>query len=521
VEILPLPEADALDLVRDFQPDHRFASAAEETAARAIVRALGGYTLAVELAGAYLGEHAKEGYGPADFLQKLEREGLTVVDALGQEPRVAAQVRHERGQKQVGALLAWSVARLSPPARAALEFASVLQPDAIPLAWLEELVRGAHGPALAAVAGEPARWPGLWAELHGLRLMHPAEEAEVDEGHRSLLPRLVRLHRFVAAELAQADARREETVAAVDVFFDRLMHRFEAEVGKCEDTALRAQHAWLREQLDHLIGRYPTASLLRSAGVAADFEGEHHSLGRALEFTARILAAKEKILAANPPSARAARDVSVSLIKLADFLASRGQAGDAEQALGYYERSLAVSEQLRAANPPSAQAARDVSVSLDRLADFLARRGQAGDAEQALGYYERSLAVSEQLQAANPQSAQAARDVSISLERLAAMAAKTPGAEAAKRALAYQQRALGLGVGLYEANRASVFFGRTAAVSYFLTYQRAEAAGEVELAGQCLAGCHGVLKALIGGGAQLDAAMVGLFEQLEGLFGGK
>ena len=49
VEIKPLPEADALDLLRDFQPEHRFICEAEEQAARDIVSALGGYTLAVEL----------------------------------------------------------------------------------------------------------------------------------------------------------------------------------------------------------------------------------------------------------------------------------------------------------------------------------------------------------------------------------------------------------------------------------------------------------------------------------------
>ena len=54
--------------------------------------------------------------------------------------------------------------------------------------------------------------------------------------------------------------------------------------------------------------------------------------------------------------------------------------GDAEKALGHYERSLEVRERLLRANPESGQAARDVSVSLNKLADFLASRGQPGDA---------------------------------------------------------------------------------------------------------------------------------------------
>lgn len=54
-------------------------------------------------------------------------------------------------------------------------------------------------------------------------------------------------------------------------------------------------------------------------------------------------------------------DAPVSLLKLADFLASRGQSGDATQAMGHYERSLAVSERLLLANPESAEANRDVT----------------------------------------------------------------------------------------------------------------------------------------------------------------
>ncbi|MFN7841416.1 MAG: hypothetical protein ACK5N9_06780, partial [Pirellula sp.] len=102
-----------------------------------------------------------------------------------------------------------------------------------------------------------------------------------------------------------------------------------------------------------------------------------------------------------------------------DFLRQRGQSGDAESALRHYERGLKLSEDLLAANPGSAQALRDVSLSLERLGDFLRQRGQSGDAESALRHYERGLKLREDLLAANPDSAQALRDVWISLWRLA------------------------------------------------------------------------------------------------------
>jgi tetratricopeptide (TPR) repeat protein len=95
---------------------------------------------------------------------------------------------------------------------------------------------------------------------------------------------------------------------------------------------------------------------------------------------------------------------------LGDFLASRGQAGDAEQALAYYQRSLTVSEELLRANPQSAQAARDVSVSLERKGDLLLRLNRSAEAAEL---FKQVLPIREKLLAANPGSAAAKQDVAV------------------------------------------------------------------------------------------------------------
>src|SRR4029077_2126789 len=140
--------------------------------------------------------------------------------------------------------------------------------------------------------------------------------------------------------------------------------------------------------------------------------------------------------------------LSVSLNKLGDFLARRGRPSDAEKALGHYQRNNQGLERLLRDNPQAGQAARDVSVSLDRLGDFLARRGQPGDAEKALGHYERSNEVSEALLRDNPQSGQAARDVSVSLERLGDFLARRGQPGAAEKALGHYERSLEVREGL-------------------------------------------------------------------------
>jgi len=245
-------------------------------------------------------------------------------------------------------------------------------------------------------------------------------------------------------------------------------------------------------------------------------QGKPGDYDKALGHYRRSLEVRERLLVANPKSAHAARDVSVSLGRLADFLAGRGLLGDAEQALGHYRRSLEVDERLLVANPESAQAARDVSVSLGWLADFLASRGLPGDAEASLGHYRRSLEFCERLLVANPESAQAARDVSVGLQRLAKCEGGWAGREA--KALELQTRALGLALKLRERNPQSVFHGRAAAVSFLLTSQRAQAAGQEELAAKYLAGCYGVLDELISAGCQLDPPMMSLHAQLKPIF---
>ena len=66
-----------------------------------------------------------------------------------------------------------------------------------------------------------------------------------------------------------------------------------------------------------------------------------------------------------------------------------------------------MAQQLFEANPNSAQAAHDVSVSLDRLGDFYLGRGPSGDAERACAEFEECLRIRKQLFEANPNSAQA------------------------------------------------------------------------------------------------------------------
>ena len=150
---------------------------------------------------------------------------------------------------------------------------------------------------------------------------------------------------------------------------------------------------------------------LAQSGVRASAEVALKDYTRSLEL-------REKLLQASPDYGLEARDVSVTLIKLGDFLVQRGQRWDAETALKYYTRSLELSEKILQAHPGYGEATRDVSVALERLGDFLVRRDQPGDAEAALKHCTRSLELREKLLQSNPNSAQAVCDVALSLRNL-------------------------------------------------------------------------------------------------------
>ncbi|HEY3368612.1 MAG TPA: hypothetical protein VGK74_26440 [Symbiobacteriaceae bacterium] len=600
-----LAEEDAVKLITDHQPDGRWPAAtapADEAATLEIAKELGGFTLAIEQVALYLGHHAIR---PAAYLVRLRKEGLPSADALGTDQGVTAQMRHR--EKQLALVLNATLERLDRPARTALDYAALLPSDSVPWPWLRACVAREHPDALRHDEGYPDPWAEIRRRLEGLRLLTPGDHPEIARLHRLVgahlrgrLPeaavavklrqmrdkvedfalelqavwrhdvsQLWQLAPLQAAVEHWRDGDRdaaygniagvvgdiEQTIGRLDRAEPFLQFAFEAldEAYRANPQSVDAAQAvsvMLVKLADFLVMRGQAGDAARALGYyerslelgeqmlrenpeaardvslglnkLADFLANRGQAGdevRAMGDYERSLELRERLLRDHPQSAEAVRDVSVSLNKLADFLVRRGQAGDAARALGDYERSLELAEQLLRDHPQSAQAVRDVSASLNKLADVLTTRGQAGDAARALGYSERCLELAEQLLRENPQSAEATRDVLVSLERLAHVTAAQPDTYAARKALAFQQRALALASKLREDNPQSVFYGRTAAWSYYFTGQLAHAAGEAELAAQCLAGCYTVLHELISAGMELDEPMRNLYTKVKAALG--
>ncbi len=199
-----------------------------------------------------------------------------------------------------------------------------------------------------------------------------------------------------------------------------------------------------------------TADILLSEG---DRAGALSRYQRGLEIV-------ERLSAADPASADLARNVSVSLNKIGDVLRSEG---DRAGALSRYQRGLEIRERLSAADPASADLARDVSVSLERIGDVLVSEG---DRAGALARYQRGLEIRERLSAADPASVNLASNVSALLQRIGYVPVSQGDPDGA---LALYRRQLEILERLYAADPASADLARQA---YMTSWSIGEMTGE-------------------------------------------
>ncbi|MDF1736536.1 MAG: tetratricopeptide repeat protein [Minwuia sp.] len=255
------------------------------------------------------------------------------------------------------------------------------------------------------------------------------EELTSENGNvENAVARLEQDARNATAEGAAKWRRIGDLVAGFDTA--RALHAYEeAHHLQPDDFWMAVLLARQRRIAGDLVGALdllPTIRRAASSGremfIADTESGQLHlvsgNIGVARAALERSLELLEQLAASNPGSAEAQRDLSVSLERLGDV---EVQAGDLAAARAAHERSLEVREQLAASNPGSAQAQRDLSVSLERLGDLEER---ARDILRAVELYERSLPIAEALATSNPSHPGLQRDLEITQRRLAALRGK-------------------------------------------------------------------------------------------------
>jgi len=349
-----LPEQDALRLIERLQPGGTFTSDAEREAARAIVRRLGSFTLAVEGVAVYLGVHP--GVSCAGFLKRLEAEGLGAEEAVVREGEVASQMRHR--EKQLSLALGPLLDTLSAEERFVLECAALLPADFIPLPWLRALAEERF-PALATPPpGYPEPWPQIARRLLGRRLLAPT--ADRDE---TGAPRTVRMHRLVQEVL------RRRAGFAGEELLGRIEGRAKSRCVFLIENWLKWEHRWEIAPLGALAGLLLDSGRTAGSWIANVVGVVHWQLGNygaAEPLFRRALEALERVLGPEHPH------TLTSVNNLAQLLNAQGNYGAAEP---LYRRALEARERVLGPEHP------DTLTSVNNLAELLRTQGDYGAAE--------------------------------------------------------------------------------------------------------------------------------------------
>ena len=161
-----MPERDALELIKIYQPGGSFLNESEQEAAREIVKILDHFTLAVEMTAVYLGQYSSE-ITCSGFLSRLKKEGLAGLDRA--TTHTALGLRH--GEKCLAATLNPTLEHLTEPERLALKYAALLPADYIALPWIRTLISEEY-PAIGrdSEPGYPDPWKNLLRHLLSFRL---------------------------------------------------------------------------------------------------------------------------------------------------------------------------------------------------------------------------------------------------------------------------------------------------------------------------------------------------------------
>ena len=393
-----LAEEDALALLRDHQLEQQFASAAEEAAAREIVRELGGFTLAVEQVAVHLGLHPE--LAPAAFLAGLRAKGLPRVDLLGQRDDVQAQMLHQ--QKQLAVILEATLALLDAPARTALQFAALLPPDSVPWPWLKALTSARHPELAQSAPDEPDPWVATRRRLEGLRLLTPGDH-----------PELARLHRLVAAHL-------QAGCAAVPSANPSLTTEIEEHLAARALEIYRAEMLPELWEMDVVLATLPgfiarpevSRDLVNATVFLSDKVLAYRSLMEAHNALRPAHEYLQRTASADPSNAGWQRYLSVSHDQMGDVLRAQG---DLAGALVAHREALALSQRLASADPSNAGWQHDLAASHDRMGDVLSAQG---DLAGALVAYREALAVSQRLASADPSNADWQYDLYASHQRI-------------------------------------------------------------------------------------------------------
>ncbi len=315
------------------------------------------------------------------------------------DPKAATGDHYQQTVARTWEVSLAAIRQQSLGAAALLDWLAFLDPDGVPLSLLREHAEGLPEPVRVTVESSLALDDAL-----AVLLKFSMVDREGDA---------VKVHRLVQAVTRERlGETRDETAGAV-VDWVRRVFAYDAARG----TSISHVPDGFAEQVVAVSAMKPCVQVRGSALARVLGNVGHYRLRRGMLSASRDASERSQRLAeelakTDPDSAQAQRDLSVSLDKLGDVEVAAGNLAGARE---HYARSLQTREELARADPDSAQAQRDLSVSLEKLGNVEVAAGNLAGARE---HYARSLQARQELEAGDPDSAQAQRDLSVSLNKL-------------------------------------------------------------------------------------------------------
>jgi|GEM_PF-5458200 len=211
---------------------------------------------------------------------------------------------------------------------------------------------------------------------------------------------------FSASKLADFYSRRGEPGDEA-----RSIQNFRRARDVCEESFNRYPDSLLSAR-DLSLAQYKLATALQKVGDEEDRQ-------EALSLLARMLELRESIYNQKPQHPRAVADLVMALRVVGNALLQRAAQGDEERALKFFTRALDLQERLLAANPNSVEAARDVAVSLERVADLTIKLRGESVLDEVIAHHERGLAIRQRIARVDANTLRAASEFSLSVIKLA------------------------------------------------------------------------------------------------------
>jgi tetratricopeptide (TPR) repeat protein len=354
-----LPEEDALGLMRGHQSDSRFPNPEQDDQARAIVKLLGGFTLAVETAAIYLGRQAPH-FAMGDYAARLRLELLPESEATAADPAVA--VRHR--EKLLERTLAVTFETLSAEQVVVLTLAALLPAEQIALPWLRYV--GSEIFTILKPTSKPGgddTWQHLVDSLLSLRLLQTGSDVHV-----------VRMHRLVQ-ELTIKGA-----IEAVPIVEPAFLEHIKSRADFLVEAWVHHEHRWELEPLAACAWQFMERGSRDGPYLANQAFHPLYSLGRLGEAEAlirRVIEIDEKRLGENHP------DLASAVNNLGQLLQYINRLSEAEPLM---RRALAIDEQSFGPNHPN------VGRDLNNLATLLQTTNRLSEAEALM---RRGLAIDE------------------------------------------------------------------------------------------------------------------------------